>query len=76
MTDIGKNKSMIIKSNEIAYTELILLIYIKTSSGKVPFNIIRVFKTKDYPDGNGAIPWEKIKNKYKPVSASWWIVIS
>jgi hypothetical protein len=25
--------------------------------------------TKDYPDGNGAISWERLKNKYKSVSA-------
>jgi hypothetical protein len=61
MSDIGKKKSMIIKLNEIAYTELILLIEVKaSSSGKVVFNIIRGYKTKDYPDG---------KNKYEPVSA-------
>jgi hypothetical protein len=52
-SDIGKKKSMIIKLNEIAYTELILLIEVKAS-------IIRWYKTKDYPDG---------KNKYEPVSA-------
>jgi hypothetical protein len=26
-------------------------------------------KTKDYPDGNGAIYGGRLKNKYKPVSA-------
>ena len=26
-------------------------------------------KTKDYPDGNAASAWEKLKNKYEPVSA-------
>jgi hypothetical protein len=54
-SEIGKKKSIIIELNEIAYTELILLIDIKASSGKVAFNIIRGCKTKDYPDGNGAI---------------------
>jgi hypothetical protein len=68
-SDIGKNKSMIIKLNEIAYTQLILSIVVKASSGKVAFNIIRGCKTKDYPDGNGAIAWERFKNKYEPVSA-------
>jgi hypothetical protein len=37
-TESGKKKSMSIKLNEIAYTELILLI--KTSSGKVAFNLM------------------------------------
>jgi hypothetical protein len=45
------------------------LIDIKASSGKDAFNIIRGFKTKDYPDGNGAIAWERLKSKYEPVSA-------
>jgi hypothetical protein len=38
---IGKKKSTIIKLNEIEYTELILSIDVKASSGKVAFNIIR-----------------------------------
>jgi hypothetical protein len=67
-TDNGKKKSMLIVLNEIVYTELILLIDVNTSSGKVAFNIIRGFKTKDYPDSNGAIAWERINNKYKPAS--------
>jgi hypothetical protein len=40
-SDIGKKQSIIIELNEIAYTELILSIDIKASSGKVAFNIIR-----------------------------------
>jgi hypothetical protein len=64
ISDIGKKNSIVIKSNEIAYTELILLIDIKASSGKV-----RGFKTKDYPNGNGDNAWERLKNKYEPVSA-------
>jgi hypothetical protein len=67
-SDIGKKKSIIIKLNEIAYTELILSIDLKTSSGKVAFNITRGCKTKDYPDGNCLIAWEILKNKYEPVS--------
>jgi hypothetical protein len=63
-SDIGKKKSIIIELNEIAYTELILLIAVKASSGKIAFNIIRGCKTKDYPDGNGAIDWERLKNKW------------
>jgi hypothetical protein len=54
-TDIGKKKSMIIESNETSYTELILLIDIKTSSNKVDLNIIKGCKTMDYPDCNDSI---------------------
>jgi hypothetical protein len=41
MSYIGKKKSIIIKLNEIAYTELILSTDFKASSGKVAVNIIR-----------------------------------
>jgi hypothetical protein len=69
MSEIGKKKSIIIELNEIAYTELILSIDVKGSSGKAAFNIIRGCKTKDYPDDNDAIAWERLKNKYEPFSA-------
>jgi hypothetical protein len=65
----GKKKSIIIELNEIAYIELILSIDVKASSGKVAFNITRECKTKDYPDGNGAIALEGLKNRYEPISA-------
>jgi hypothetical protein len=54
-TGIGKKKSMIIELNEIAYTELILLIDVKASNGKFAFSINKGYKTKDYPDINSAI---------------------
>jgi gag-polypeptide of LTR copia-type len=41
----------------------------KTSFGKVVFNIVRGCKSKDYPDGNATTAWEKLKNKYEPTSA-------
>jgi hypothetical protein len=62
-------KSMTIELNEIAYTELILSIDFKTSSGKVSFNHIIGCNSKDYPDGNTAVAWERLKNKYEPISA-------
>jgi hypothetical protein len=67
-SEIEKKKSIIIELNEIAYTELILSIDVKASSGKVAFSIIRWCKIKDYPDGIGVIAWERLKNKYEPVS--------
>jgi hypothetical protein len=51
----GKKKSIAIEMNEIAYTELILSIDVKTSSGKVAFNLIKGCKSKDYSDGDAAI---------------------
>jgi hypothetical protein len=53
-SDIVKKKSMIIELIEIAYTELILSIDIKASSGKVTFGIFTGYKTKGHPNGNGA----------------------
>jgi hypothetical protein len=41
---------------------LILSIDVKFSSGKVAFSIIKGCKTKDYPDGNGAMDLERLKN--------------
>jgi hypothetical protein len=68
-TESGKKKSIAIEMNEIAYTELILSIDVKTSIGKVAFNLIKGCKSKYYPDDNAAIAWERIKNKYEPISA-------
>jgi hypothetical protein len=59
----------IVEWNEIAYTELILSIDVKAINGKIAFNIVKGYKTKDYPDGNAARAWEKLKNKYEPVFA-------
>jgi hypothetical protein len=44
-TESRKKKSMTIELNQIVYTKLILLIDIKTSSGKVAFNIIEGCKS-------------------------------
>jgi hypothetical protein len=68
-TESGKKKSITIEMNEIAYTKLILSVDVKTTSGKVDFNLIKGCKSKDYPDGNAAIVWESLKNKYEPISA-------
>jgi hypothetical protein len=43
--------------NELAYTELILLIDEKTSSGKVVFNLVKIRMNKDYADGNASMSW-------------------
>jgi hypothetical protein len=69
LSDIGKKKSRIIELNEIAFTELILSIDVKTSNGKIAFNLVKGCKSKDYPDGNASIAWERLKNKYEPISA-------
>ena len=54
VSDEGKKVSKIIELNEVAYTELILSIDVKTSNGKIAFNLVKGIKFKDYPDGNAA----------------------
>jgi hypothetical protein len=68
-TESGKKKSIAIEMNEITYTKLILSIDLKTSSGKIAFDLIKGCKSQDYPDGNDAIAWERLKKKYEPISA-------
>jgi hypothetical protein len=64
--DFGKKKSTIIKLMRFfTFTEIILSLDVKISSGKVTFNIIKGCKTRDYPDRNGAFAWERLKNKCK-----------
>jgi hypothetical protein len=59
MSDIGKETSRIIELDEIAYSELILSIDVKTNSSKTAFNIVEACKTKDRPDDNAAA-WERL----------------
>jgi hypothetical protein len=63
-----KKMMKVIELNEIAYTEFIFSIDVKASNGNIAFNIVKGCKTKDYPDGNAASAWEKIKNKDESVS--------
>jgi hypothetical protein len=68
-TDKGKTMMKIFDLNELAYTELILSIDVKTSSGKIAFDMVKGCKNKDYTEGNATMAWERLKNKYKPTSA-------
>jgi hypothetical protein len=68
-SDVAKKTARTIELNEIAYIEYILSIDVKVSYGKIAFNIVKGCKSKDYPDGNALTSWEKLKNKYEPVSA-------
>jgi hypothetical protein len=52
----------------MALTELILSIDVKTSNGKIAFNLVKGCKSKDDADGNAATAWERLKNKYEPIS--------
>jgi hypothetical protein len=48
---------------EVAYTEPLLSIDVKTSNEKIEFNILKGCKRKDHPDGNVAMAWDKLKIK-------------
>jgi gag-polypeptide of LTR copia-type len=68
-SDKGKKMLKNAEINEVAFTELILSIDTKRSEGKVAFNLVKGCKSKEYPDGNAATAWERLKNKFEPVSA-------
>jgi hypothetical protein len=55
--------------NEVDYTELILSVHVRSSSGNVALSIIKGFKSRYYPDGNSALAWENLSNKFYPVSS-------
>jgi hypothetical protein len=54
----GKKVTIASDMNELAYTELILSIDDKTSSGKVAFNLVKGCKNNDYTDGSASMAWE------------------
>jgi gag-polypeptide of LTR copia-type len=51
----------------------LLSIDVKTSNRKITFNIVKGCKSKDHPQGNAAIAWNKLKNKYKQMSAPYMV---
>jgi hypothetical protein len=65
----GKKLTIAADMNELAYTDLILLIGDKRSSGKVAFNLVKGCKNKYYADGNANMAWERLKNNFEPSSA-------
>jgi hypothetical protein len=52
-----KNRDM----NELAYSDLILLMDTTESTGRVAFNIIKGSKMTDYLDGNAEVAWIGLK---------------
>jgi tellurite resistance-related uncharacterized protein len=64
----GKKVTIAADMNELVYTELILSIDDKTSSGKVACNLLKGCKNKD-ADGKASMAWERFKNKFEPSSA-------
>jgi hypothetical protein len=56
-TDEGKRMLRIINLNEMAFTKLVLLIDVSSSSGKIAFGIIEICKIKDHEDGHASLAW-------------------
>ena len=67
--DEGKKMMKIFDYHELAHTELVLFINVKTSSGKVVFNGIKRCKNQEYIEGNSAISWGRVKNEYEIISS-------
>jgi len=63
-TAAGKELRMLENANILAYEDLILSIDGSTKSGKVAFNIVKMCKDKNYPEGNARDAWLKLSNKY------------
>jgi hypothetical protein len=55
--------------NEDAYSDLVLSIDTTTSAGKVAFSYVRGTKSADYKDGNAAVAFSRLTNKYAPKTA-------
>jgi hypothetical protein len=43
--------------SDLAYKELILSNDVRTSSGKMAFNVVKGCKNKDYTEANEAMAW-------------------
>jgi hypothetical protein len=69
MKDLMKNEDL----NGMAYMELILLIDVRCSIGKVVVSIIKGCKVRDYTDGNSTLAWDKLKMKFDPDFAPSWV---
>ena len=56
-TEEGKRVLKNADLNELAFTESILSIDVRSSNGKIEFGILKICKTKDYEDGNASMAW-------------------
>ncbi len=56
-------------SNNYAYEELLLSIATLTDEGRVAFHIVTGSKSTELPDGDAALAWKRLKEKYAPILA-------
>ena len=64
-----KEKIALRDANEMAYEALLLLIDGEQATGRVAFNIVRGSKTEELADGDAALAWKRLCDKYEPRSA-------
>jgi len=60
-TEDCKNKLGIMDLNELAHTESVLLINVRSSNRKVVFNMVKECKSKENTVGNAAIALDSLK---------------
>jgi len=65
-TDEGNAKKNAKDMNELAYEELVLSVDTSTSSGKVAFQLIKARKTTANKNGDCAMAWKRLVDKYAP----------
>ena len=53
-------------ANNYAYEELLLSIMTTTDEGRVAFHIVTGAADTDLLDGNAALAWKRLKDKYAP----------
>ncbi len=53
-------------SNNYAYEELLLSISMTTDEGRVAFHVVTGSISVDLPDGDAALTWKRLKDKYAP----------
>jgi len=62
----GKKKKKICELNELAFKELVLSIDTSSSPGKVAFQLVKMCKMVDHVNGDAALAWKRLLDKFAP----------
>ena len=54
--------------NEEAYIDLVLSINGETEAGRVAFQMVKGAKTRELPDGDSHLAWQRLREKYEPTT--------
>jgi hypothetical protein len=63
-----QEKSKLREQNEDVYEDLILSINGDGKAGRVAFQIVKGAKSSDLGDGDAALAWSRLVNKYQPMT--------